>query len=109
MYKFDNIVKELRCSRKLTQKDLANIIGVSQQTISMWESRKAYPDAQSVIAICNFFNVSADYLLGIEVANRRHYIRKNKTDVEFSCPRFNTSELQQVRSILDFLREQKKK
>ena len=108
MYKFDIIIKKLRVESKLTQKELALAIGVSQQTVSLWESRSAVPDATAIIAICKHFNVSSDYLLGIEVANKRHFIKKIKTHCEFGGPRFNTSELNQVRSILDFFREQKK-
>nr|DAT67434.1 MAG TPA: hypothetical protein [Caudoviricetes sp.] len=39
----------------------------------------------------------------------QYFLKKIKTDCEFGGPRFNTSELNQVRSILDFLREQKKR
>lgn len=109
MYKFDIIIKKLRVESKLTQKELARAIGVSQQTVSLWESRSAVPDALTIIAICKYFNVSSDHLLGIEAANKRHYVKKIKTDCEFGGPKFNTSEISQVRSILDFLREQKRK
>ena len=116
MYKFDTVMKKLRLDSGLTQKELAEILSDSQQTISLWETRSAVPDALAIIAICKLFNVSSDYLLGIETANKRHFIKKIKTDCEFGGPRFNTSELNQVRSklnqvrsILDFLREQKRK
>ena len=109
MYKFDSIIKKLRTDSKMTQKELALAIGVSQQTVSLWECGSAVPDATAIIAICKYFNVSSDYLLGIEAANKRHYLKKLKTDCEFGGSRFNTSELNQVRSILDFLREQKRK
>ena len=109
MYKFDSIIKKLRTDSKMTQKELALAIGVSQQTVSLWESRSAVPDALAIIDICKLFNVSSDYLPGIETANKRHFIKKIKTDCEFGGPRFNTSELNQVRSILDFLREQQKR
>lgn len=105
MYRFDSVIRDLRYDNKITQKELAKIIGVSQQTISMWEAKKAYPDAQSIIAICKYFNLNSDYLLGLDNSNKRRYVRKSKKDI----PCFNTSELRQVRSILDFLEEEKKK
>ena len=104
MYKFDIIIKDLRTDAKLTQKELASIIGVSLQTISLWESRSAVPDATALIAICKYFNVTCDYLLGIEVANKRHFIKRIKVDRHY-----NRLELEQVRSILDFLRTQQKR
>lgn len=109
MYKFDTVIKKLRLDSGLTQKELAEILSVSQQTISLWETRTTVPDALTIIAICKYFNVSSDYLLGIGVANKRHYVKKVKTDCEFGGPHFNTSELNQARSILDFLREQQKR
>ena len=51
MYKFDSIIKNLRMDSKMTQKELALAIGVSQQTVSLWESRSAVPDALAIIAI----------------------------------------------------------
>ena len=109
MYKFDTVIKKLRLDSGLTQKELAGILNVSQQTISLWETRSTVPDAMMIIAICKYFNVSSDYLLGINVANKRHYIKKTKNDCEFGGPSFNTSEISQVCSVLDFLREQKRK
>lgn len=109
MYKFDTVIKKLRLDSGLTQKELAEILSVSQQTISLWETRTTVPDALTIVALCKYFNVSSDYLLGVEVANKRHYLKKLKKDCEFGGSRFNTSELNQVRSILDYLREQKRK
>ena len=78
MYKFDSIIKKLRTDSKMTQKELALAIRVSQQTVSLWESGSAIPDALAIIAMCNLFNVSSDYLLGIGTANKRYFIKKNK-------------------------------
>lgn len=41
-------------------------IGVSNGVISLWENGVNEPKASCVIALCKFFSVSADYLLGIE-------------------------------------------
>ena len=59
-------IKELRIERNLSQTDLAKIFYTSQDTISLWENEKALPDLKSLILICKFFNVSADYLLGLK-------------------------------------------
>lgn len=57
-------IKELRQDRGLTQKQLADILFVSQDTISLWELGKLLPSITNLIAICDFFKVSADDLLG---------------------------------------------
>lgn len=57
-------IKALRNERNLLQKDLAEKLNLSQQTISLYESEKRQPDYQILQSIADFFNVSVDYLLG---------------------------------------------
>lgn len=59
-------IRQLRKDRKLSQTQLAKILSISQDTISLWETGKSLPDANNIVAICKFFEVSADYLLGLE-------------------------------------------
>ena len=65
MEKFSNRLKELRF-RKLTQIDVANAVGVSFGIISKWENSKRQPTLENTKALCLFFNISSDYLLGLE-------------------------------------------
>lgn len=58
------IIKNLRKEKKITQTDLANGVHVTQQTVTAWESGRAIPNANTLDALANFFDVSADYLLG---------------------------------------------
>lgn len=58
-------IKELRTERKISQAALAKGIGVSQKAIDYWERGVNEPKASYIIALHNFFHVSADYLLGI--------------------------------------------
>ncbi len=59
-------IKKLREARGLTQDSLARSIGVTQDSISLWESNKRIPNTAYVIALCKYLGVSADYLLGLE-------------------------------------------
>ena len=59
-------IKELRQEKNLTQSELAKMLYLSQDTISLWERDKSLPDLNAVVALCNIFNISADYLLGLE-------------------------------------------
>lgn len=59
-----NNIKELRKQKHLTQKDLAKLMHVSQQTIGAWETERAIPGSDTLALLANLFNVSADYLLG---------------------------------------------
>lgn len=59
-------IKMLRASRGLTQPQLAKIVGVSSYTtVSKWESNENSPRGKELVALCNYFNVSSDDLLGI--------------------------------------------
>lgn len=62
--KFGDILSNLRNEAKITQKDLANILGVSRGTIGMYEIGQRDPDTETLKKIAKFFNVSVDYLLG---------------------------------------------
>ena len=53
----------LRKARTWSQEELAAHIGVTRQAVSRWESGAAMPDADKVIALCDCFGVTADYLL----------------------------------------------
>lgn len=57
-------IKHLRKEMNLLQKDLAEKLNLTQQTISLYESEKRQPDYETLQKIANFFNVSVDYLLG---------------------------------------------
>ena len=57
-------IRELRKERKLTQTQLAELLATTQDTISLWELGKSYPDLPSLVRLCDIFDVSADYLLG---------------------------------------------
>ena len=54
---------QLRKSRKLLQKDVAEKLGVAISTYSYWESGKNEPDYESLLKLAKFFNVTTDYLL----------------------------------------------
>lgn len=59
-----NKIKDLRKARGLTQEELAKKLNVKQNTISNWESEKTEIDKSSILFLCDYFNVSVDYLLG---------------------------------------------
>ena len=63
--RFQNIFKELRQEKGLTQAQLADILNYTQGNISGWESGAVEPKASALIIIANFFNVTIEYLLGI--------------------------------------------
>ena len=59
-----NRIKELRLSKAIKQVDFAKMLGVSQATVSGWESEKYQPDRDALIKMASYFDVSVDYLIG---------------------------------------------
>jgi len=57
-------LKELREEKGLSQTKLGEALGVDQTTISQYERGVREPNIQTIKKICDFFGVSADYLLG---------------------------------------------
>ena len=59
-------LKELRQEKGLGQKELAKVINTSKQNISRWEKGYFEPDQEITVRLAQFFDVSTDYLLGLE-------------------------------------------
>ncbi len=50
----------------MSQKDVAKIVSSQQQVVSKWETGLSEPDFKSLVLLCDFFDVSADFLLGLD-------------------------------------------
>lgn len=59
-------LKELRTEKHLTQKQLAEKLGYNQSMICFWERGVNEPTESAIRKVALFFEVSADYLLGLE-------------------------------------------
>ena len=65
--KFSDKLKKLRKENNLSQERLADLLEVSRQAVSKWESEQSTPDLEKVIIMSDFFGVTTDYILkGIE-------------------------------------------
>lgn len=53
----------LRKDKNLSQEELANVLGVSRQTISKWETGESTPDFDKIIPLCDFYGITSDELL----------------------------------------------
>ena len=63
------MIKNLKALRKeynISQQQLANIIGVSQQSINKYENHNLEPDIETLKAIATFFNTTIDFLVGFD-------------------------------------------
>ena len=60
---FGENLKNVRKQRGVTQEELAEILGVSRQAISKWESGTSVPDVQLLLRIADFYNLTLDQLV----------------------------------------------
>ena len=58
---FAENLKEIRTKRNITQEQLAEVLSVSRQTISKWESGLGYPETEKLLSISKELKVSLDY------------------------------------------------
>lgn len=64
MSTFCERLNQLKESRNLMQKDISAGIGVPLRTYQRYEYGERVPSITVLVALCDYFNVSADYLLG---------------------------------------------
>ena len=74
----DNI-KSLRKSKNITQENLAEMLGVSCQSVSRWELGTCYPDMELLPELARIFNISVDQLLGVdELVEKKKWITSDE-------------------------------
>jgi len=67
-------IKALRKRDDVKQERLADVLGVTSQAISRWESENGYPDIEYISPLANFFNVTTDYLFDHDLVEKRKKI-----------------------------------
>jgi len=70
-----NRIKELRITKKLSQLDIAKVLGVSRSSYAMWETNNNIIPLKRLLELSNFYNVSLDYMLGFN--NQNYEINEN--------------------------------
>ena len=63
---FSQRLKNLRWEKNIGQIELSQAIGVSKGIISLWENGLREPKLNNLIALAQYFQVSIDYLVGLE-------------------------------------------
>ena len=66
-----NRIKELRKLNKMSQTQLAEVLGVHQMTISRYEKEEINPPLPAIEKLCEIFDCTSDYLLGISDINAK--------------------------------------
>jgi len=71
---FSELFKILRKEKKLTQEQIAEILGISPQAVSRWENAAAFPDVTLLPQIAEYFETTVDELLGVKKINKEQKV-----------------------------------
>lgn len=85
MKDFGTNLKELRMKNNLSQNQLADILCVERATVGKWERGLNYPNQNIMLMICDYFDVSLDFLFG-----------RTSTHALFDDARIPKTEIQQL-------------
>ena len=83
MNNFGTILKKLRIQSNLTQKQLAERIGVTKSVVSYYESQERYPSPDILVKIAKVFHVTTDFLLGIDTKKTINVSELSLEDISF--------------------------
>lgn len=103
MQYFGDKLRELRLEKHMTQKELANKIGLVKGTISAYEQGKKYPSVDVLIKLCSTLHTSADYLLGL--SDEMKLMKSNLTDEQMSTFRKLIYEVEQYNNLKNTTRK----
>jgi DNA-binding XRE family transcriptional regulator len=76
---FAENMKQLRKERKLSQEDLAEILGVSRQAVSKWEQGIGYPEVEKLLLLSSKLDVSLDSLMETKIVQKSNPQMQNVT------------------------------
>ena len=98
---FNENLKEARLKSGISQKDLAENIGVAKSTYSLYESGKREPNVDTIKKIASSLNVSADTLLGIDN-------EPTTLAVHFEGDEYTESEMEEIRNFAAFVKNKRR-
>lgn len=100
----ENFNENLRIARErkgISQKDMAESIGVAKSTYSLYESGNREPGVPTIKKIADVLNVSADELLGIN-------IEPTTLAAHFDGKEYTEAELEEIRQFAEFVKNKRK-
>lgn len=98
---FNENLKEDRLKSGISQKDLAENIGVAKSTYSLYESGKREPNVDTIKKIASSLNVSADTLLGIDN-------EPTTLAAHFEGDEYTESEMEEIRNFAAFVKNKRR-
>ena len=97
--KFADNLRNLRKSKKISQEELAEKVGVSRQSVSKWETSEAYPEMNNLLELCKIFHCNINDLVNDNMID----IDSLGEDVKMSVVKFKKEKQKQMKGISNVL------
>ncbi len=97
--KFGDNLKQIRRSKKISQEKLAEILGVSRQSISKWETGENFPSMQNIICLCDIFKCKINDLVHEDFVD----IDSLDEEIKMSVVKFKKEKQKKMKIISKFI------
>ena len=97
--KFGDNLRNLRKSKKISQEELSEKVGVSRQSVSKWESGVAYPEMTNILILCKIFNCKINDLLSEKIEDFNSF----DEEVKMNVVKLNKQEQKKVKTLSKIL------
>ena len=74
-------VKKLREQKGLSQAELARLLGITRSSVNAWEMGISVPSTQYIVDLAGVFDISTDYLLGVDSSSTRSVAGLTDSDI----------------------------
>ena len=105
-----NRIKILWEENEVKQEELSKVLNISQTNVSKYETGKILLREDQIINLCNFFNVSADYLLGLSSIKNSTNTEKEILDLlgidKQKYANLSLKSKEQIKKFIEFVEEQ---
>jgi transcriptional regulator with XRE-family HTH domain len=97
-------IRTVRERRGLSQDEVEKSLGLSPNQISKYERGVVLPNSKALVQLCRYFEVSADYLLGLSSHPEEHFLRDSLTaDEEQVLRAYDSNDLPKLLSLISDL------
>ena len=93
---FAEELQKARKNKNISQEELAEMLGVSRQSVSKWERSEGYPEVETLIAIAKNLHLSLDDLMHDELSQISDFEAISTLDVEIYGPKLKTVSIDTV-------------
>lgn len=81
---FTEKLKKLLSEKGITWKELSETLSIGKNQLAYWQEKNSLPDGKTLKKIAEYFHVSADYLLGIDITKEKAMVILDNPEISLS-------------------------